>query len=110
MEIKRPTELVGHLIVIASCAPDEYLYEDWLAPDQQPTNATFFRDAFEALDRFTETAKTEEGKERLRECKRNLQVAFELYEHSDNARAANLVFETEGMFQRCRKYIPISDE
>ena len=66
--------------------------------------------AFEVLQRFTEAARTEEGKEKLRECERNLRVAYELFEHGDEIEGAKMAQETEKMFLRARKYIPISDE
>jgi hypothetical protein len=110
MEIERPTEFVDHLGYILLSAPDEYPYEDYLSPEEQPNNATAFAEAFRAMQMFIDSARTEEGREKLRECDRNLHVAFELYEKGDAVRAAHLVQDTEDMFQQCRKHIPISDE
>lgn len=110
MRIERPTELQDLLGYIFLCAPDQYPVEDYLPPDKQPTNASEFATAFEALQRFTEAARTEEGKEKLRECERNLRVAYELFEHGNEIDVAKMVQETEQMFLRARKYIPISDE
>lgn len=109
-EIKRPTELVDELAYILAYAPNDYPQEDFLSADQQPTNATVFGQAFEAMERFIDSAKTVEGRERLRECDRNLHVAYELYESGDVVRASEMAQETEDMFWRCRKYISISDE
>ena len=110
MEIDRPTEFVDQLAYILLSAPDDYPYEDYLSPDAQPNNATAFGEAFRAMQRFIDSAKTEEGKEKLRECDRQLHVVYELYEKGDDVRAAHLLQDTEDMFQRCRKYISISDE
>jgi hypothetical protein len=90
-------------------APDDYPYQDFLG-DNQDTNASVFGDAFRALEKFVSSARTDEGRERLTECLRSLHVAYEFYEHGDNTQGDEFLQETERMFQRCRKYIPISDE
>ncbi len=110
MRIERPTELQDLLGYIFLCAPDKYPVEDYLPADKQPTNASEFATAFDALQRFTAAVSTEEGKEKLRECERNLRVAYELFEHGDEIEGARLVQDTGKMFLRARKYIPISDE
>jgi hypothetical protein len=109
MEFQRPTELADHFGYMILCAPDLYPHEDYLG-DNQVTNAIAFRDASRGLEKFIASARTEEGQEKLSECLRNLHVAYEFYEHGDNEQGAEFLQETERMFQRCRKYIPISDE
>jgi hypothetical protein len=102
-EIRRPTELVDWFAYAILYAP-EFPVEDG------STNASAFAVAFKAFELFTKHCKTDEGKERVRECERNLQVAFELYEGGDSVSGEKFVSETRQMFQRCRKYIDISDE
>lgn len=96
-EIKRPTELTDHLWYLSTC-------------DLQSTTASDFAEAWNALDLFIEHSLTEEGKEKLRQCKRNLHVAFEMFESGDTRSASEFVEETIEMFQKCRKFIAISDE
>ena len=109
MDFDRPSELADYFGYMILCAPDEYPYEDFEG-DIQPTNASVFADAFRALESFVVIAKTEEGRERLNECLRNLRIAYEFYELGDNRQGDEFLQETERMFHRCRKYIPISDE
>lgn len=109
MDFQRPTELADYFGYMILCAPDEYPYEDFRG-DNQDTNASVFGDAFRALEKFIASTRSEEGREKLSECLRNLKVAFEFYEHGDNKQGDEFLQETDRMFQRCRKYIPISDE
>jgi hypothetical protein len=74
------------------------------------TAPSAFADAWQTLEYFITNTPTEEGKELLRQCVRNLNVAFEYLEHGDDVSGSKLVMETEEMFKRCRKYIALSDE
>ena len=74
--ITRLTELVDLLAYIEVYAPN--------FPDEdQCTTATVFGEAFAALQLFIDNTPTEEGKERVRQCERNLHVAYEMFEHGD---------------------------
>jgi len=79
-------------------------------PEDDCTTAGVFAEAWAALGRFIENTPTEEGKERLHQCVRNLHVAFEMSENGNDEQASQFVQETEQMFQRARKYIDMSDE
>lgn len=103
MRWERPTELADLLGFLTIVDAD---YSDELGV----TAGSAFADAWETLEYFISHTPTEEGKERLRECIRNLHVAFEYLEHGDNVSGSELVMETEQMFKRCRKYIALSDE
>lgn len=102
-EIKRPTELADHLAYLSAYAPN-------FPAEDGETTATAFAMAFKALELFIQHCRTEEGKERVRECERNLRVAYEFYEKGDEFTGDKMVQETAEMFRRCRKYISISDE
>jgi hypothetical protein len=101
-EIKRPTELADFFAYLSAYAPN-FPAEDGF------TNATAFNMAFKALELFIQNCRTEEGKECVRECERNLHVAYECYEKGDDFTGDKMVQETAEMFRRCRKYINISD-
>jgi hypothetical protein len=73
------------------------------------TTASAFAVAFKAIELFVRRTPSEEGKERLRQCDRNLRVAFEAFEKGDDLSGSRLVQETVQMFQKCRKYIDVSD-
>ena len=74
------------------------------------TSASAYAEAWTTIDHFIEHTPSEEGKENLRQCIRNLHVAFEYLEGGDGVSASDLVMETEEMFKRARKYIALSDE
>jgi hypothetical protein len=101
--IKRPTELVDVLSYLEAYAPN-------FPEEDQCTTATVFGEVFAARQLFVENTPTDEGKERVRQCERNLRVAFEDYEHGDELRGAQLLRETGEMFRKARKYIAVSDE
>ncbi len=101
-EIRRPTELAdwfGYVEVYAPSFPEE----------DGHTTASAFAIAFKALESFVQHTPTDEGKERLRQCDRNLRLAFEAFEKGDDISGSRLVQETAQMFQKCRKYIDVSD-
>jgi hypothetical protein len=102
--IQRPTELNDFLAYVVLCAPDLFPEEDGY------TNASAFAEAFEALDRFAQATKTEEGREAVLQCKRHLQVAFEYFEQGDDVTGARTVQEVEELFRKARRFITISDE
>jgi hypothetical protein len=102
-EVNRPSELVDLLAYLALYMP-EFPAED------NCTTAEVFAAAWTAINRFIDHTPTEEGKERLRQCVRNLHVAFEMSEDGNDVQASQFVQETEQMFQRARKYIDMSDE
>src|SRR5262245_11245206 len=95
MEITRPTELVDLFAYIEVCAPN-------FPGEDACTNADVFSWAFNALELFLQHAKTEEGKEKLRECERNLRVAYEFFEKGDEVSGSKFVQETEQMFQKAK--------
>ncbi|MCI0638887.1 MAG: hypothetical protein L0Y72_05190 [Gemmataceae bacterium] len=105
MDILRPTELADHFAYMLAYAPDNYPQEFG-----RYTNADAFGDAFRAVRLFRDSAKTEEGKERLTECERHLHVCFEYYEHGDTVTAFLCLQEVMEMFRKFRRYISISDE
>ncbi len=83
IDFQRPTELADYFGYMILCAPDDYPYEDFLGEDQD-TNASVFANAFRAFEKFIASARTDEGREKLSECLRNLHVAYEFYEDGDN--------------------------
>lgn len=103
MRYERPTELADQLVFLSTMDAN---YSD----ESGVTTPSAFADALETLEYFISQTPTEEGKERLRQCVRNLHVAFEYLEHGDYESGSDLVMETEEMFKRCRKYIALSDE
>ena len=102
--LERPTELNDFFSYLLLCAPDEFPAEDGY------TNASAFAEAFDALDRFAASTKTDDGKEAVIECKRHLQVAYEHFEHGDDITAARTVQEVQELFRKARRFITISDE
>jgi hypothetical protein len=102
-EVTRPSELVDLLAYLAIYMPD-------FPTEDNCTTAEVFAETWAALGRFIENTPTEEGKERLRQCIRNLHVAFEMSEDGNDVQASQFVQETEQMFQRARKYIELTDE
>ena len=100
---KRPTEFADRLVFLSTVDAN---YTD----EYGRTSASLFADAWKSIDHFIENTPTEEGKELLRQCARNLHVAFEYLEHGDDRTGAKTVIETEDLFRRCRKYIALSDE
>ena len=103
MRYERPTELADHLGFLSTIDAN---YSDEFGT----TAPSAFADAWETLAYFIEHTPTEEGKERLRQCIRNLHVAFEYLEHGDDVSGNDLVMETEEIFKHSRKYIALSDE
>lgn len=104
MQHERPTEPADHLVVLSTIEDPNYTDEFGT------TSASAYAEAWSSLEHFIEHTPTEEGKEKLRQCVRNLHVAFEHLEHGDGVSASDLVMETEEMFKRARKYITLSDE
>jgi hypothetical protein len=104
MRHERPTELADHLVLLSTIEDPNYTDEFGT------TSASAYAEAWTSLEHFIEHTPTEEGKEKLRQCVRNLHVAFESLEHGDGVSASDLVMETEEMFKRARKYIALSDE
>lgn len=104
MRFDRPTELADHLAFLSTI--EDPSYTDKFGT----TSASAYAEAWNTLNHFIEHTPTEEGKEKLRPCARNLQVAYEYLEGGDGVSATDLVMETEQMFKRARKYIAISDE
>jgi hypothetical protein len=104
MNVNRPAELTDLLAWLAVYAGDEEKMT------MGCTRASQFAFAFEALKLFIASTNSENGKEKLRECERNLHVAYESYEHDDNMSGSHLVQDTMAMFQSARKYIDLSDE
>jgi hypothetical protein len=104
MRYERPTELADHLVLLSTI-------EDPNSTDEfGTTSSSAYAEAWTTIEYFIEHTPTEEGKEKLRQCVRNLHVAFEYLEHGDGMSASDLVMETEEMFKRARKYIALSDE
>ncbi len=103
MPDKRPTEFADRLVFLSTVNAD---YID----EYGRTSASLFADAWKSLDHFIENTPTEEGKELLRQCARNLHLAYEYLEHGDYRTGAKTVIETEDVFRRSRKYISLSDE
>jgi len=104
MRHERPTELADYLVFLSTIEGPDYIDE------YGRTSASAYAEAWASLDHFIEHTPTEEGKEKLRQCARNLHVAFEYLEDGDGDSAIKLVIETEEMFKRARKYIALSDE
>jgi hypothetical protein len=104
MRYDRPTELADHLVFLSTIEDPNYTDEFGT------TSASVYVEAWAAIEHFIEHTPAEEGKEKLRQCVRNLHVAFEYLENGDGVSASDLVMETEDMFKRARKYIAISDE
>jgi hypothetical protein len=104
MQYERPTELADHLVFLGTIEDPNYSNEFGI------TSVSAYADAWTTLEHFIEHTPTEEGKEKLRQCVRNLHVAFEYLEHADGVSATDLVMETEELFKRARKYIALSDE
>ena len=104
MHHERPTELADHLVLLSTIEDPNYTDEFGT------TSASAYAEAWTSLERFIEHTPTEEGKEQLRQCVRNLHVAFQYLEDGDGDSACDLVMETEVMFKRARKYIALSDE
>src|SRR6187402_2406597 len=104
MRYERPTELADHLVFLSTIEDPNYLDEFGT------TSASAYADAWNTLEHFIERTPTEDGKEKLRQCVRNLHVAFEYLEGGDGLSASDMVMETEQMFKRARKYIALSDE
>jgi hypothetical protein len=103
MRYERPTELADHLAFLSTIEEPNYVDE------YGATSASLFADAWTTLEYFIQQTPTDEGKEKLRQCIRNLHVAFEYLEDDDGVTASDLVMETEEMFKRSRKYIALSD-
>jgi hypothetical protein len=103
MDFKRPTEFADYLVYVETYAP-EFPAEDGL------THPAAFADAWKAIEYFIQQTPLAEGKELLRQCARNLHVAYEYYEQGDDITGGKMVAETSEMFRRCRKYIDLSDE
>ncbi len=103
MPDKRPTEFADRLVFLSTV---DCNYKD----EYGRTAPSIYADAWKTLDYFIVHTPTEGGKELLRQCVRNLHVAFEYLEHGDGFTGAKTVIETEEIFRRCRKYIALSDE
>jgi hypothetical protein len=103
MKLTRPTQLVAQLAFIQTYAPDEYL------PRHETTNAQAFAEALDAIQYFKQQTPTDEGREALEQCARNLRVAFEMFEKDDPVRACHFVQDTSEMFQKARKYIALDE-
>ena len=102
--LERPTELNDFFSYLLIFAPGDFPAEDGY------TNASAFAEAFDALDRFAASTRTDEGKEAVIQCKRHLQVAYEYFEHGDDVTGARTVQEVEELFRKARRFITISDE
>ncbi len=100
---QRPTELADYFAFLSTIDCN-------YTGEYGRTAPSAFVTAWKTLDYFIEHTPTEEGKELLRQCVRNLHVAFECLEHEDDITGARIVIETQEMFRRCRKYIALSDE
>ena len=100
--ITRPTEFADLLVYMATYSPN-------FPAEDACSNASVFAEAFAALALFEANSPTEDGKEAVRQCDRNLRVAFEHFEHGDDRNGSQLVQETEGLFRKARKFIRISD-
>jgi len=101
--IERPTELRDHLVYLGTYAPD-------FPEEDQTSNAQAFAEAFNALERFAESARTAEGREAVLQCKRHLHVAYEYYGEGDDFTGSRTVQEVEELFRKARRFITISDE
>jgi hypothetical protein len=99
----RPADLVDFLAYLVVYAPD-YPDEDGY------TNSAAFAEAFEALDRFGVSTRTEEGREAVAQCKRHLQVAYDYFEKGDETTGAQMVREVDDLFRQARRFITVSDE
>jgi hypothetical protein len=104
MRFERPTELADHLVFLSTIEDPSY------SDEFGTTSASAYADAWTALEHFIKHTPTEEGKEKLRRCVRNLHVAFQYLEDGDGVSASDLVLETEEMFKRARKFVALSDE
>ena len=104
MRHERPTELADHLVLLSTIEDPNY------ADEFGTTSASAYAEAWTSLDHFIEHTPTEEGKQKLRQCARNLHVAFGYLEDGDGESAIKLVMETEEMFKRARKYIALTNE
>ena len=102
MIYERPTELADHLVFLSTIDAD-------FSDEFGTTSSSAYAEAWNALEYFIAHTPTDEGKERLRQCIRNLHVAYEYLEHGDSVTGQDLVMETEEMFKKCRKFIALSD-
>ena len=62
------------------------------------------------LDRFAKLTKTAESHEGVMQGKRQLQVAFEFFEHGDDVTGAQTLQEVEELFRKARRFIAVSDK
>ena len=100
--INRPTDLADFLAYLTAYAPH--------FPDEDRyTNASAFGEAFDALDRFASSCKSEEGREAVLQCTRHLPTAYTCYEDDDDFTGCLTVQEVEELFRKARRFIPISD-
>ena len=103
MKITRPSLFSAHLTFIQTYGPDDYL------PRHETTNALAFADAFAALEYFKEQTPTDEGKEAVEQCARNLRLAFEQFEKDQVLPACRTVQDAAEMFAKARRFIAIDE-
>jgi hypothetical protein len=97
MKIRRPDEMQGLLALLQEQARDY----------QRRHQA--FADVFDGFEYLKTRTPTDEGKEALQQCIRNLHVAFKDFEHEHFDFALQAVEETSDMFRQARRYIDTDD-
>jgi hypothetical protein len=96
VEYSQPDEL-GHHLVFLTMIDGNY------ADEYGSTTA------WDALERFLARTPSDEGKELLRQCIRNLHAALEHLQGGDVAGGQKLAAEVEQTFKACQKHITIGD-
>lgn len=99
----QPSELANHLLFLGMIDAD---FKDEFGT----TTESAFAEAYDSLDHFIELTPSEVGKEKLRECNRNLRTAFKFLQDGDVHGAGELIRETEELFQKYQAYIVVADE
>jgi hypothetical protein len=97
-----PSELANHLLFLGMIDAD---FKDEFGT----TAESAFAEAYDALDYFIELTPSEIGKEKLRECIRNLRTAFKYLQDGDVYGAGELIGETEELFNKYQAYIIVAD-
>jgi hypothetical protein len=95
-------ELAHHLVFLT-------MIDGNYADEYGSTTASVYAEAWDALERFLSRTPSDEGKELLRQCIRNLRAALEHLQGGDVAAGQRLAAETEQTFKACQKYIEIED-
>jgi hypothetical protein len=93
MRYEHPRELADHLFFLSTI--DAHFSDEY-----GTTTQSAFDEARQSLEYFVERARTDETKELLRQCLRNLDAALDHLEKGEDGAGSRLLLETEELFKR----------